>query len=159
MVVCKPGKPGAVEVDREGLIGEAEGIDTHVELPSPEKQWVEDVALAYIVFDIGILGGAFPFGDITDFVKDEDAFALALGGLRRGWGTGFMIHRVLPSASWYFLNSSKKMTYSLGMRKVGGRKSYSLDSWELPCFSRCLLNFLRFLLRVSLRHNSFHPRK
>ena len=51
------------------------------------------------------------------------------------------------------------MTYSLGRRKVGGRKSYSEDSPLLPCLSRLRLNFFRFLLSISLRHSSPHPRK
>jgi hypothetical protein len=79
---------------------------------------LDDVGLGGVVFIEG-----FPSGDVCDLIEDEDAFPLAFGGLSYRGFTGFMIQSILLSFC-VRLNSSKKMTYSPGSWKVGGRKSY-----------------------------------
>jgi hypothetical protein len=104
MVVCKSGKAIAIEIDCEGVVGDAERIDTHVELPASEEERVEDVSLADIVLGGYVLVGALPLVDFADLVEDEDALALAFRGLGGGGSTGFMIQSIL-SLFWR-LNSS-----------------------------------------------------
>lgn len=99
------GKAGAVEVDGEGLVGSAEGVDAHVELAAAEEERVEEVALADVGLGRVVAVEGLPLGDVGDLVEDEDALALALAGLRGEGGTGFMIHSVLLSFC-VFLNSS-----------------------------------------------------
>lgn len=49
MIVGEASEAVAVEVDGERVVGEAEGVDAHVELAAAEEQRVEDVALANVV--------------------------------------------------------------------------------------------------------------
>ena len=93
----EPGEPCAVEVDGEGLVGSAEGVDAHVELPAAEEERVEEVALADVGLGRVLFVEGLPLGDVSDLVEDEDAPALALRGLNSPISTGFMIQRILLS--------------------------------------------------------------
>jgi hypothetical protein len=88
---------GAVEVDGEGLVGGAEGVDAHVELAAAEEEGVEEVALGDVGFGGVVAVEGFPARDVGYFVEDEYAFSLALGGLDRRGVTGFMIQSDLLS--------------------------------------------------------------
>ena len=105
MIVGEPGKTRAVKVNSEGVVTGAENVDSHVELSSSEEQRVQDVPLADVVFSIDLLVGTLPPTDVANLVEDEDALALALGGLDCETSTGFIIHRIL-SLCWCLLNSS-----------------------------------------------------
>lgn len=50
-VMCKPRKPGAVQVNSQRLVAGAEGVNSHVELSASVQQGVEQVLLANVVFD------------------------------------------------------------------------------------------------------------
>jgi hypothetical protein len=52
----KTGESGSVEVDGQWLIAGAKCVNTHVEFAAAEKQWVEKVSLADILFDGGVSG-------------------------------------------------------------------------------------------------------
>jgi hypothetical protein len=52
----KTGESGSVEIDGQGLIAGTKCINTHVEFAAAEKQWVEKVSLADILFDGGVSG-------------------------------------------------------------------------------------------------------
>jgi hypothetical protein len=95
----------AVEVDGEGLVGGAEGVDAHVELAPSEEERVEQVALADVGLRRVVAVEALPLRNVPNLVEDENALPLALAGLRPRTGTGFMIHSVLLSFC-VFLNSS-----------------------------------------------------
>ena len=75
------GESGAVEVDGQGLVGSAECVDAHVELSAPEEQGIEQVALADVWLGRVVAVEGLPLADVCDLVEDEDALALALGGL------------------------------------------------------------------------------
>lgn len=77
----KSSKATSVEIHGQWVVGGAKSVDTHIELPSPEEQRIEDVPLANIVLNRYFLVGALPFIDLANFVEDENAFALAPGGL------------------------------------------------------------------------------
>ena len=100
----KTGKPCSVQVDGQGLVGQAQGIDTHIELAASEEHRIEEISLADVGFGRVVAIEAFPPRDITDAVEDEDSFPLALACLGRRRRTGFMIHRERESF-WVFLNS------------------------------------------------------
>ena len=102
----KPGEPAPVQVDSQRVVGCAQSVYPHVEFPTSEQERVENVTLANIVFDVRFPSGSLPLGHVSHLVEDEDTLALALGCLRKGGVTGFMIQRVLPSLSWSRLNSS-----------------------------------------------------
>jgi hypothetical protein len=94
-----------IQVDSQGLVTSAEGVDAHIELPASKEERIEQVALADIGLGRVIPIEGLPLGDVLDLIEDEDALALALAGLHEGTGTGFMIQRVLLSFC-VFLNSS-----------------------------------------------------
>lgn len=119
----KSSKACPIEIDRQWIIGGTKGVDPHIEFPSSEQKRVQQVSLDNIGLRRVILIEGLPSGDICYFIEDEDAFSLAFGGLSHGAFTGFMIQSILLSFC-VLLNSSKKMTYSPGSWKVGGRKSY-----------------------------------
>ncbi len=95
VIVCESGKAAAVEVEGEWIVAGAKDVNSHVELPSSEEEGVENVPLADIVFWVDVFIGSFPATDISDFVEDKNAFALAFRGLLHATSTGFMIHKIL----------------------------------------------------------------
>ena len=75
------GESSTVEVNGQRLVRGAEGIDTHIELPTAEEERVEQVALADVGLGRVLLVERLPLGDVCDLVEDEYASALTLGGL------------------------------------------------------------------------------
>lgn len=86
-----------VEVYGQRVVGCAQGVNAHVELPAPEQERVEEVPLADIGLGRVVSVERFPPRNVPDFAEDEDPLSLALGGLCNTIGTGFMIHRALLS--------------------------------------------------------------
>lgn len=81
-VVGETGEPRAVEVHRQGLVGDGQGVDTHVELPAADAQRLSDVFLADVGVDLlALFCGVLPLGHVAGFGEEEDPLALALGGL------------------------------------------------------------------------------
>ena len=103
MVVCESGETRSVEIYGERVVTSAKDVYSHIELSSSEKQRVQDVPLADVVFSIDFLVGTFPPADIADLIEDENALALTFGGLDGKTSTGFIIHRIL-SLCWCLLN-------------------------------------------------------
>lgn len=91
------GESSTVEINGQRLVGGAEGIDTHIELPTAEEERVEEVALADVWLRRIFAIEGLPLADIRNLVEDKNALALALGSLAKREGTGFMIHSVLLS--------------------------------------------------------------
>ena len=81
--MSKPSKTSPIEIDRQRLVARAQSIDTHVELSSPEEKRVKQVALADIGLGRVISVKGFPLGDISNFIEEENSFALAFGSLVR----------------------------------------------------------------------------
>lgn len=91
-------KTRTVQINRQGLVAGAKGVNPHVKLPAPEQQWVLKVSLAHVLFYGRVPAGCLPLGNVPDFVKDEDASTLALGRLKLYISlTGFIIQRLLES--------------------------------------------------------------
>ena len=148
----EPRKPCPIEINGQWIIRGAKCIYPHIEFPPSEEQGIQEISLYHVGLGRIILIECLPPWDVSHFIEDEDAFSLALGGLDDSLLTGFMIQSTLLSF-WVRLNYSKKMTYSPGSWKVGGRKSYSSDSYLLFCLSSPRLNFFRFLLSMSFLHS------
>jgi hypothetical protein len=47
----KSSKATSVEIHSQWVVGGAKSVDTHIELPTPEEQRIEDVPLADIVLN------------------------------------------------------------------------------------------------------------
>jgi len=77
MVMGKSSKAIPIEVDCEWVVGNTQGIDTHIKLPPSKQKRVEDISLADVVFSRNILIGSLPLADVADLVEDEDALPLA----------------------------------------------------------------------------------
>lgn len=157
MIVGEAREAVAVEVDGERVVGEAEGVDAHVELAAAEEEGVEDVALADVVLGREVLVGALPLADVRDLVEDEDALALALGG---GLHDPEHLLAVLPLE--LLVEDDVLAGHEEGGREEvvgGGLCGVPCVAAQLPCFSSARLYFLRFLLSMSLRQSSFQPRK
>ena len=75
-------KSCTIEVDRQRLIRKTKGIDTHIELSSSEEQRIGDISLADIILNV-LLACSLPLSNFGDAVEDEDASALAFGGLSK----------------------------------------------------------------------------
>lgn len=91
------GESSSVEIDGQRLVGGAEGVDTHIELPATEEERVEQVSLADVRLRRVIAIEGLPLADIRNLIEDKNALALTLRGLANKTGTGFMIHSVLLS--------------------------------------------------------------
>lgn len=61
----------------------AESIDTHIEFASTEQKGIEQIPLADVWFWRIISVESFPLRDVSNFIEEEDSFALAFGGLSR----------------------------------------------------------------------------
>lgn len=68
-----------VEVDDQGLIGDAEDIDSHVELLAPNDQWVHNITLDNI--RLAILRAVLPILNVHNILKQEYPFPLCLPNL------------------------------------------------------------------------------
>ena len=93
----KSGKPCPIKVYRQRLIRSAKGIDTHVKFSASKEQRIKKISLGYVRLRWIIAIEGFPFGYISYFAKNENAFSLAFGGLTIEKVTGFMIHKALLS--------------------------------------------------------------
>lgn len=157
MIVSKACKTVPVEVDGKRVVGDAERVDAHVELPASEEERVENVSLADVVFGGDVLVGALPLADVADLVEDEDALALALGS---GLHDPQHLLTVLPLE--LLVEDDVLAGHQEGRRQevVGvGLGGVACVAAQLPCFSSARLYFLRFLLSMSFLQSSFQPRK
>lgn len=89
--MCEPSKPTSVQIYSQWIVTCAQDVYTHIEFSTSQEQRVEDIPLTDVAFN-GLPVGSLPATDVTDFVKYEYAFPLALGSLVYRSSTGFMIH-------------------------------------------------------------------
>ena len=82
MVVGKSSEARTIQINCQRIVRGAKSIDTHIELSSSEEQRIGDISLADIILNV-LLACSLPLSDFGDAVEDEDASALAFGGLSK----------------------------------------------------------------------------
>ena len=95
--MSKTCKSRPVKIDSKGLVAGAEGVNTHIKLPTSEQQGISEVSLTHIRLRRVVPIEGLPPRYLRHPVENENALALALAGLHNDTSTGFIIQRLLLS--------------------------------------------------------------
>ena len=95
--MSKTCKSRPIKIYSKGLVAGAEGVNTHIKLPTPEQQGISEVSLTHIRLRRVVSIERLPPRYLRHPVENKNALALTLAGLHNDTTTGFIIQRLLLS--------------------------------------------------------------